>query len=221
MKINWKKIAFIVCGFLLSASICFACFDDDPDSGLWDVPVVIEGEDGSTTDIDYVGNVTVFEDPSSDPDPDPLPFPFPFPFPDVEETGNSYATIIQASFPITLQLSFSGFLSSSGTQVSEPITRMCILYFSRDKRWIIYKEIRNPQFEVISSNAEELRALFGKHTIPHSLGYSEGEALPILIYFESENHSSFNLNMVLGSKNPKPIDKQVIAIVVKNNKIPR
>lgn len=207
MKINWKKITFIFCGFLLSATICLACFDDDPDSGLWDAPEVIEGEDGSTIDVNIGGgNITHFEGTG--------------PWEDVEGTENSYATTIEASFPLSLQLSFSGFLNYWGSHVSEPITRMCILYFSKDKRWIIYKEIRNPKFKVIYED-DELRALFGKYAISHPLGYSEGEPLPILIYFESEHYKSFTLDSVLDSKNPKPIDKQVIAIIVKNNTTPR
>ena len=138
---------------------------------------------------------------------------------DIPDNGNEYALTISAAFPLTLNVSFSGFVDDSGNEVTEPITRMCVLYFSTSGKWIILKDIKNPAYTVIGT-AENKRALFGKHTIPSALGYAGGEAMPVLLYFKSANYENFSLDEVLASNNPKPLNSSVICLVPSGNNTP-
>lgn len=204
----FKMMSIIFAAVFFAAATCLACFDEDPGSNTGNPATTIPGEHGSSTDTTIGGNSwgsTIITHPSW-PEDDP-------------NENNEYALAVECSFPVTLNVSFSGFLDDGGEQVTEPITRMCLLYFSTAGKWIILKDIRNPQFTVVT-DADGQRALFGKHTLTSSLGYTAGQTLPILLYFRTENYENFSLDDVLASSTPKPLNNTVIAIIPKNNATP-
>ena len=200
-------MSIIFAAAFFAAATCLACFDEDPGSNTGNPSTTISGASGSTTDTTIGGSSwgsIPIEHPSWPADPN---------------ENNEYALAVECSFPMTLNVSFSGFLDDGGEQVTEPITRMCLLYFSTAGKWIILKDIRNPQFTVVT-DADGQRALFGKHTLTSSLGYTAGQTLPILLYFRTENYENFSLDDVLASSTPKPLNNTVIAIIPKNNATP-
>ena len=206
MKPDWK---YMLALFVAIGSV-FACFVEDPTSSTSNPSVTITGGSGSSSDVTIPGgnhSGTVVVNPGWQIDPgDP-------------RDEYSYALTVDTAFPLTLNVSFSGFLDDSDEQVEEPITRMCLLYFSTAGRWTILTDIRNPSFTVVG-DAENKRALFGRHTIPSSLGYSVGEGMPVLLYFRTQNYENFNLEEVLASDHPKPVDNTVICIVNTGNRVP-
>ena len=204
-----KKILLSVLGLLLCGAAVWACFDDDPFSDLSKPEVTVSGGDGSTSDVTTEGGTTARDDNGnfSPVNPD---------FPDLpdlkpEEQTRKYADILVSAFPLTLNVAFSGFIDPDGKQCNQPITRLCLLYFSTAGKWIILKDIRNPKYQVVS-DAEGKRALFGKHTIPSAMGYPRGDVMPVMLYFEGHNHQSFNLNAVLTSADKVPFDNMAIGI---------
>ena len=203
MKNRFGKILAGLAALFVMSGACWACFSSDPTSGTGNPATTIPGGGGSTTDVIIPGQIR--EDP--------------FYGWDIPDNGNEYALTISAAFPLTLNVSFSGFVDDSGNEVTEPISRMCVLYFSTSGKWIILKDIKNPAYTVIGT-AENKRALFGKHTIPSALGYASGEAMPVLLYFKSENYENFSLDDVLASNNPKPLDNAVICLVPSGNSTP-
>lgn len=207
-----KMKTFLVCTFalLIAGFHLFACFLEDPMSNTANPSVTITGGNGSSADVTVPGgnhSGTVIVNPGWQVDPDD------------PRDDYSYALTVDAAFPLTLNVSFSGFLDEAGEQVDEPITRMCLLYFSTAGRWTILTDIKNPPFTVVG-DAENKRALFGRHTIPSSLGYSVGEGMPILLYFRTENYENFSLDTVLSTNHPKPIDNMVMCIVNSGNRTP-
>ena len=204
-----KTILALLLTTFFAAGVSFACFVSDPSSNTNNPTTTIIGENGSSTGTTIGGGSTSTGGnvwyPGWGDDP---------------EDSYEYALSVETSFPVTLNINFSKFLDENGEEVSEPVTRMCILYFSPEGKWIIYKEIKNPEFTVISDDVEDERALFGKHTITSSLGYKNGETLPILLYYRTENYENFNLSEILSSKSPKPLNNTVIALVVKDNSTP-
>ena len=203
MKNRFGKIFAGLAALYVMSGTCLACFGSDPTSGTGNPATTITGGGGSTTDVVIPGQIR--EDP--------------FYGWDIPDNGNEYALTISAAFPLTLNVSFSGFVDDSGNEVTEPITRMCVLYFSTSGKWIILKDIKNPAYTVIGT-AENKRALFGKHTIPSALGYAGGEAMPVLLYFKSANYENFSLDEVLASNNPKPLNSSVICLVPSGNNTP-
>ena len=195
MKSRFGKILAGLAALFVMSGTCWACFGSDPTSGTGNPATTITGGGGSTTDVVIPGQIR--EDP--------------FYGWDIPDNGNEYALTISAAFPLTLNVSFSGFVDDSGNEVTEPITRMCVLYFSTSGKWIILKDIKNPAYK---------RALFGKHTIPSALGYASGEAMPVLLYFKSANYENFSLDEVLASNNPKPLNSSVICLVPSGNNTP-
>lgn len=203
MKNRFGKILAGLAALFVMSGTCWACFGSDPTSGTGNPATTITGGGGSATDVVIPGQIR--EDP--------------FYGWDIPDNGNEYALTISAAFPLTLNVSFSGFVDDSGNEVTEPITRMCVLYFSTSGKWIILKDIKNPAYTVIGT-AENKRALFGKHTIPSALGYAGGEAMPVLLYFKSANYENFSLDEVLASNNPKPLNSSVICLVPSGNSTP-
>lgn len=203
MKNRFGKILAGLAALFVMSGTCWACFGSDPTSGTGNPATTITGGGGSITDVIIPGQIR--EDP--------------FYGWDIPDNGNEYALTISAAFPLTLNVSFSGFVDNSGNEVTEPITRMCVLYFSTGGKWIILKDIKNPAYTVIGT-AENKRALFGKHTIPSALGYASGEAMPVLLYFKSANYENFSLDEVLASNNPKPLNSSVICLVPSGNNTP-
>ena len=204
MKNRFGKIFAGLAALFVMSGTCWACFATDPTSGTGNPATTITGGGGSTTDVVIPGHIW---DQNTDARWD------------IPDNGNEYALTIRAAFPITLNVSFSGFVNDSGDEVTEPITRMCVLYFSTSGKWIILKDIKNPAYTVIGT-AENKRALFGKHTIPSALGYASGEAMPVLLYFKSANYENFSLDEVLASNNPKPLNSSVICLVPSGNNTP-
>lgn len=203
MKSRFGKILAGLAALFVMSGTCWACFGSDPTSGTGNPATTITGGGGSTTDVVIPGQIR--EDP--------------FYGWDIPDNGNEYALTISAAFPLTLNVSFSGFVDDSGNEVTEPITRMCVLLFSTSGKWIILKDIKTPAYTVIGT-AENKRALFGKHTIPSALGYASGEAMPVLLYFKSANYENFSLDEVLASNNPKPLNSSVICLVPSGNSTP-
>ena len=203
MKNRFGKILAGLAALFVMSGTCWACFGSDPTSGTGNPATTITGGGGSTTDVIIPGQIR--EDP--------------FYGWDIPDNGNEYALTISAAFPLTLNVSFSGFVDDSGNEVTEPITRMCVLLFSTSGKWIILKDIKTPAYTVIGT-AENKRALFGKHTIPSALGYASGEAMPVLLYFKSANYENFSLDEVLVSNNPKPLNSSVICLVPSGNSTP-
>lgn len=165
-----KRFYAILTGLLLFAAALavFACFDDDPNSKLKNFNASITGGDGSSTDVELPGQE--------------------------QANPDGYAAVVAVSYPVTLNISFSGFLDG-GYPDPHPITRMCLLVYSGG-RWIILHDVKNPQYEVVTE-ADELRALFGRYTIPHPMGTI---SLFVLFYFENSNgKKSFDLEQVLNA----------------------
>lgn len=203
MKSRFGKILAGLAALFVMSGTCWACFGSDPTSGTGNPATAIIGGGGSIMEVVIPGQIR--EDP--------------FYGWDIPDNGNEYALTISAAFPLTLNVSFSGFVDDRGNEVTEPITRMCVLLFSTSGKWIILKDIKTPAYTVIGT-AENKRALFGKHTIPSALGYASGEAMPVLLYFKSANYENFSLDEVLASNNPKPLNSSVICLVPSGNSTP-
>lgn len=215
MKNFWKTLAIALVSLFVLVGTCLACFDNDPGSNTGNPSVTISGEHGETVDITFPG-IVMPPDIIVNP---PITWPTPV-FPDDDPRKDyQYALRLKAAFPLTLNVSFSGFLDSEGEQVTEPITRMCLLYFSTAGKWTILKDIKNPQYTVIG-DADNKRALFGRHTIASPLGYNTGESLPVLLYFRTASYENFSLTSVLASDYSKPINNAVICIVPSGNAVP-
>lgn len=215
MKSSLKALIIAVFSLFLMVGTCLACFDSDPGSNTSNPTATIGGEHGDTVDIGIPGTPLP---------PDvvvrpPITWP-PWMLPDDDPRKDyQYALRLKAAFPLTLNVSFSGFLDDEGEQVTEPITRMCLLYFSTAGKWTILKDVKNPQYTVIG-DADKKRALFGRHTIASPLGYNTGESLPILLYFRTASYENFSLTSVLASDYCKPINNAVICIVPSGNAVP-
>ena len=215
MKNFWKTLGIALVSLFVLVGTCLACFDNDPGSNTGNPSVTISGEHGETVDITFPG-IVLPDDIIIKP---PITWP-PWMLPDDDPRKDyQYALRLKAAFPLTLNVSFSGFLDDEGEQVTEPITRMCLLYFSTAGKWTILKDIKNPQYTVIG-DADNKRALFGRHTIASPLGYNTGESLPVLLYFRTASYENFSLTSVLASDYSKPINNAVICIVPSGNAVP-
>ena len=215
MKNFWKTLGIALFSLFVLAGTCLACFDNDPGSNTGNPSTTISGDHGATVDVILPGASL----------PDDVSIKQPSTWPTQEMPADDprkdyqYALTLRAAFPLTLNVSFSGFLNADGNEVAEPVTRMCVLYFSTSGKWTILKDIKNPQYTVLG-DAEKQRALFGKHTIASPLGYNAGESLPVMLYFRTANYESFNLTSVLASDYCKPINNAAICIVPSGNAVP-
>lgn len=212
-----KKFFLGLVVLFMAALGVLACFDSDPDSLLENDTTIIYGGGGSTIDVYTRVPVGFIEGD----------FLKTFLLPSAME--EKLQTIVPAgamktAFPLTLRVSFSGFVDAQGEQVTEPVTRMCLLYYATSGQWTVLKEVVSPEYEVVST-ADQPRALFGRYSIPSPLGYADGEFIPVLLYFETENYASFDLDELLALKNypgaPNFVaGANVLAVVVMDNSKP-
>ena len=186
-----KTIRIFTACAVLMASIALACMLDDPLSVLGNKRTV-----SSTGDNGAVTTVTVEDVRTGVVLPDMSPF-----LVFLREAMRAYITsrTVAVSFPLTLQVSFSGFTDLAGNPIDEPVTRLSLYIWDRKGEWVLLRDIRNPQYAVADAGGAE-RALFGMHTIPHSMGYEPGEVIPVVIYFASENHETFPLATFLENR---------------------
>ena len=114
MKPDWKYMLACVAALFVAIGSVFACFVEDPTSSTSNPSASIVGGDGSSSDITIPGgnhSGEIIVNPGWQVDPDDPRDDF------------SYALTVDAAFPLTLNVSFSGFLDEAGEQVDEPITR--------------------------------------------------------------------------------------------------
>ena len=221
-----KKLMAFMAAFFVFAGILWACFEDDPTSGIGTQEVTIEGNNGSSVKMEFgwnagnlnkdTGKLTIIKpNPSGG---DPTTEEVSGSFTEEELTSeNNYAAVSYTAFPVTLFLSYSGFLADDGTAIPfSYLTRMCLLYFSTAGKWVILKEYKNIDVKI----DDDAKALFGKYTIQSSLGYKSGEIMPVLVYYQWGSYSNFDLDAVLASNKKLPLNNQVIGFYVRNNTKP-
>lgn len=212
---NIKRLVFsLLMGISLGAT---ACFDVNPGQIIMPHRITIVGTSGSIVEVQHQQSpgfsasdwLSQFTPPAED-----------------ERLTKIVPTaVIRTATPFTLNISFSGFLSSQGEQADEEVTRATIFYYAKGGGWTILRDIKNPGFVVIDD--EKPRPLFGKNTIPNQLGYTAGEYIPVVVYFEnSAGQSSFNLNTFLSYRRYLGAPNftsgvQVLAIVVSGNTRPQ
>lgn len=195
-----KKMLLTV--FMFCCFMAFACFDSDPDSYVGQETVTITGENGSIVSIQTGANMVLH--PISWKDQQPA------------------AVTIPTGFPYTLNVNFSGFINQKGEKYNT-VTYMAVYYYDQKNGWTLLKEIANPKFTVVDESGK-LRALFGRHTLPSSLGYSKGQHIPVVIYFKGGDYSSFSLDVFLRLRRKisaaSIAGAQVLAYQVEDNIIP-
>ena len=104
------------------------------------------------------------------------------------------AAVINASFPLTLNVAFSGFVKEDGSADTD-IDLLTIYYFDKTAGWIALKSIANPRYTVVCDDA---RPLWGRHIFTGPLGYKTGEYIPVVVYFRSRSGTeSFELEKFL------------------------
>ena len=108
---------------------------------------------------------------------------------------NSFDSDITSTFPLTINVQFSGFDYND----SQKTNRACLLYLDKNGYWRIIKQIKNVNWD-IQTNTGNKRAIFGQYVINDSLGYKNGEIMFVICYFESNTHSTHNLNELLSTK---------------------
>ena len=190
-----KKIFFLILAFLtLAMTSAWACFNSDPSSILNNTPVVIAGTDGSMIEIEMPG----------------WDFEFEIKFPTLQIAASA-----MISFPYTLNMAFSGFINDDGSE-DRNIKRLILFYYSTNNEWTVLRDIKNPSFSVVNDSR---KAIFGRHCIPGTLGFSgQNNAILLVLYFETDNHESFDLANFLANKKlleaPTIVDVPVIALGV-------
>ena len=108
---------------------------------------------------------------------------------------NSFDSDITSTFPLTINIQFSGFDYNDGQKTN----RACLLYLDKNGYWRIIKQIKDVNWD-IQTNTGNKRAMFGQYVINDSLGYKNGEIMFVICYFESNTHSTHNLNELLSTK---------------------
>ena len=204
---------------LFAGAVVFACFDSDPDSLLGNDTSTITGGNGSTVDIthgrlpgfDVGGWLDQWEEYQNEQE---------------KLTKIKPAAAVLTAFPFTLNLAFSGFIDEVGQQVTEEIGRLTLYYYSKSGEWMVLKDIEKPAYEIVSE-AGKSRALFGRHTIPTPMGYSAGEYIPVVFYFQTKSgrYSSFPLGQFLNRRRylgaPNFAEgANVLAVIVRDNTKP-
>lgn len=190
----FKKI--LISLLSLCALIASACFLPDIDSILDRDPIIIIGPTGEVIKIDPPGEIVT---------PD-------IPIPDVD------AQYFEASFPYSLSIAFSGFTTDTG-EVDQSIDLIEAYYFDKKGGWTLLRRVANPRFKVVSDSPIYV---LGRHSVPSSMGYSEGEILPIVVYFRSSSGAeSFDRARFLDNR--KSLITQsgctVIGFVVMGNRV--
>ena len=211
------KIKNLLLSIVMSSALgALACFDSNPDSVLEFENTTLVGGGGSMIEIPH--------QPSPGFDAESWLSQFQPPAESEKLTKIEPAAAIRAATPYTLNLTFSGFIDAQGGTSGETITRMTLFYYAKGGGWTILADIQNPGFVAID---EKARPLFGRNTIPNRLGYSAGEYIPVVIYFEnSAGQSSFDLDTFLSYRQylgaPNYVTgAQVVAIVVTGNARPQ
>lgn len=127
--------------------------------------------------------------------------------------------VIPASFPLTLNLTFTGFVDDSGTPDTD-IVQISLYYYDKSAGWTSLVNITNPRHTVIS---DKPRAILGRHTVKTPLGYKKDEYIPLVFYAKSRNGvESFNLETFLELKSlrsaPNAVEgANVIALLITDN----
>ncbi len=131
------------------------------------------------------------------------------------------AAVINASFPLTLNVAFEGFVSDDGSCDTD-IVQLAIYYYDKTAGWTCLKNIVNPKYSVVCNDA---RPLWGRHTFTGSLGYKVGEYIPVVLYFRSRSGAeSFNLESFLSKREFRGAPAfaegaSVLALLIKDNAI--
>lgn len=194
-----KRIFFAALAFVtLAFTSLWACFNDDPGSNLNNNSVTITDGDGGILNIVIPGWGEIH---------------------DWEDTDFNADVTIGASFPYTLNLSFSGFVNDDGSS-DTAIKRLVLFYYSKNGEWTVLQDIKNPSFNAVTDVAA---ALFGRHCIPSALGYTQNEVIPVVPYFATASNESFDLQSFLTRKKllsaAESVQAPRIALVVQNNRI--
>lgn len=194
-----KKIFFAALAFVtLAFTSLWACFNDDPSSNLNNDPVTITGGGGEIIYIVVPGWGKIHK---------------------LENTDFNADVTIKASFPYTLNVSFSGFINDDGSS-DTVIKRLILFYYSKNGEWTVLQDIKNPSFNAVNDVAA---ALFGRHCIPSALGYTQNEVIPVVLYFATASNESFDLQSFLTRKKllsaAESVQAPRIALVVQNNRI--
>ena len=155
-----------------------------------------------------------------------------------------YAQVL-ASFPLTINCSFNPFeitnqLLQTSNRVlrdqngnairledgqtmndTSKVVRFCLLYFGKNKRWILHKDIKNPNVKVITNNSQRT-SLFGKYVFQNKYGFKQKQIMFVVPYFETENGFKSHPNGLndLMKRMPHQLDG-VIRIGVLQNTKPR
>lgn len=183
-----KKVMVFI-ATLLAAFNVFACFNSDPSSMLQNT--------AQTVSIGGGGQVDIFALKWSEPYDDA-------------------AVVIDAAFPLTLNISFTGFVADDGTADTD-IVQLVIFYFDKTAGWQVLKKINDPRYTVVSDSA---RALFGRHTITGPLGYEKGEYIPVVFYFKSSSGAeAFDLEAFLANRSRRDAPSSVEGAVVLGLKV--
>ena len=195
-----KLILSLLCFFSLCLGGLFGCFNDDPSSFLRN----------GTTHIPNAGDISTPEWSIVERDLKELLLP----------DGFKTDLVIKASFPFTINIAFSGFINQDGTPDTDVVRMILFYYAEQGIGWTILRDIRDPEFSVVSDTP---LPLFGYHCIPSSMGYRRNRIIPIVIYFETKNNRSFDLERFLAySKDISAANKTVapaIGLLVNDNRI--
>lgn len=125
-----------------------------------------------------------------------------------EQQFYQYADVL-SNFPLTIICSFNPFETTNeslnnlnrvirdqnGNAIklqngqimndSSKITKFCLLYWTKNKKWIIHKNILNPKYQIITNDSNRT-SLFGKYSLQNSFGLKQKQIMFIVAYFETK-----------------------------------
>lgn len=127
-------------------------------------------------------------------------------------------TNIVSSFPLTINCNVNSFQSDNSK-----IKRLVLLYWNKNHKWSILKDIKNTEF--VNYNDVQKKALFGKYVFGNSMGFKNRQMLFICCYFETQNgnktHDNLTEMLTKTTVNTLPHNVNgVIKIGVSDNKKP-
>ena len=152
---------------------------------------------------------------------------------------------VLASFPLTINCSFNPFQitkedvltsnrvlrDANGNAIQlenglsmddqSKITRFCLLYWGKNKKWTVLKDIKNPNYQIIM-NTSHKTSMFGKYVFQNKYGFKQNQIMFIVAYFETQNGFKTppqGLNTLI-QKRPHEING-VIRVGVLQNQKPR
>ena len=152
---------------------------------------------------------------------------------------------VLASFPLTINCSFNPFQITNETIATSnrvlrdangnaiqlenglsmddqsKITRFCLLYWGKNKKWTVLKDIKNPNYQIIM-NTSHKTSMFGKYVFQNKYGFKQNQIMFIVAYFETQNGFKTHpqgLNDLI-KKRPHEING-VIRVGVLQNQKPR